>query len=216
MESVSPGSGSRPEAKPDREKLGVRGSDLLLAVFGHLRETKRITAILRAFARVRRTRKNVHLLIAGEFASRDLLRAVSGQLDSEGAIRAGYLEHDDFQLHAAATDVCLNLRWPSAGETSGIAIRLMGMGKCVVTTRCAETSAFPDGAVMRVDPGPSEEEMLTAFLFWLADEPQRAREIGARAARHIAEFHSVDRIGAEYWRAIDGCYHEGQRISAVT
>jgi glycosyltransferase involved in cell wall biosynthesis len=185
-----------------RERLGVRSSDLLFAVFGHLRETKRISTVLRAFARVRRERKNVKLLVAGEFASRDLALALAGELDAEGVIRAGYLPGRDFFLHAAATDVCLNLRWPSAGETSGIAVRLMGMGKCVVVTAGEET--FPEGAAIRVETGPAEEEMLAAFLFWLAANPGRAREIGARAAAHIAEFHAIGRVAAEYWRVITG------------
>jgi glycosyltransferase involved in cell wall biosynthesis len=198
-----------------RERLGLHASDLLCAVFGHLRETKRISTVLRAFARVRRERKNVKLLVAGEFASRDLRLALAGQPASEGVIRTGYLPAAEFWLHAAATDVCLNLRWPSAGEASGIGVRLMGMGKCVAVTRGAETSSFPEGAVIRVDAGPAEEEMLTAFLVWLADDPGRTREIGARAAAHIAESHTIDRVAAQYWRAIDDCYHKSKH-SAVT
>jgi len=199
-----------------RERLGVRSSDMLFAVFGHLRETKRISTVLRAFARVRREQTNVKLLVAGEFASRDPARALAGELDADGVMRTGYLPGHDFVLHAAATDVCLNLRWPPAGETSGIAVRLMGMGRCVVVTGGEETAAFPEGAVIRVEAGPAEEEMLAAYLFWLARSPGRAREIGARAAAHIAEFHATDRVAAEYWRAISGCYHKGQSSSAAT
>lgn len=187
-----------------RESLGVRVSDPLFAVFGHLRETKRISTVLRAFARVRKEQKNVKLLVAGEFASRDLALALAGDLTADGVIRIGYLPGKDFYLHAAATDVCLNLRWPSAGETSGVAVRLMGVGKCVAVTGGEETSAFPDGAVIRVAAGPAEEEMLTAFLFWLAANPARAREIGARAAAHIAEYHALPRVAAEYWRVLNG------------
>jgi glycosyltransferase involved in cell wall biosynthesis len=199
-----------------RERLGVRGADLLFAVFGHLRETKRISTVLRAFARVRRERKNVKLLVAGEFASPDLARALAGELGAEGVIRTGYLPAADFLLHAAASDVCLNLRWPSAGETSGIAVRLMGMGRCVVVTGGEETADFPEAAAIRVEAGPAEEEMLTAFLFWLASSPAKAREIGARAAAHIGELHAPGRVAAQYWRAIEACYHEGHSSSPVT
>jgi glycosyltransferase involved in cell wall biosynthesis len=198
-----------------RERLGVQGGDLLFAVFGHLRETKRIPAVLRAFARVRRERKNVKLLVAGEFVSGDLARALEGELTADGVIRIGLLPDREFHLYAAASDVCLNLRWPSAGETSGIAVRLMGMGKCVAVTEGEETAAFPEGAVIRVAAGPAEEEMLGAFLFWLAGDPGRAREIGARAAAHIASCHDLTRVAGQYWRAMGDCYHEGQSSSAV-
>ena len=199
-----------------REKLGLRTSDLLLGVFGHLRETKRISTIMRAFHRVRQERDNVKLLVAGDFASRDLARALDGELDAPGVTRAGYLPDADFWKYAAATDVCINLRWPTAGETSGIAIRLMGIGKCVIMTEGEDTGDFPEGSSIRVASGPAEEEMLTAFLVWLADNPGRAREIGARAAGHIREFHALNRVAAKYWRAMAGCSHKEQSSSAVT
>jgi len=198
-----------------RERLGVRPSDLLFGVFGHLRETKRMPAVLRALAGARRTHPAAKLLVCGDFASRDLPLALGEALHSEGVIRASYLSEHEFLLHAAAADVCVNLRWPSAGETSGIAMRLMGMGKCVILTAGEETAEFLNDAVIQVDAGPAEEEMLTAFLIWLADNPGKTRAIGARAAAHIRQFHSTQRVAAEYWQVLSGCYHE-KHSSAVT
>ena len=198
-----------------RERIGVRPGELLLGIFGHLRETKRIPVVLRALARARAAYSGVKLLVCGDFASRDLPLSVGEAIHSEGVIRIGHLSEYDFLLHAAAADVCVNLRWPSAGETSGIAIRLMGMGKCVILTAGEETADFPDDAVLRVDAGPAEEEMLTAFLIWLAENPGKTRAIGARAAAHIHKFHSLEHVGGEYWRVLSGCYHE-KHSSAVT
>ena len=198
-----------------RARLGVRPSDTLFAVFGHLRETKRIPAVLRALANARRTHPSAKLLIAGAFVSPELPLTLPNALNSDGIVRAGYLDDDDFLLHAAAADVCMSLRWPSAGETSGIATRLMGMGRCAVLTTGEETAEFPGDAIIRVDAGPVEEEMLAAFMIWLADNPDKRAAIGARAAAHIRQFHSLQRVAAEYWRVLDGCYHE-KHSSAVT
>jgi len=198
-----------------RGRLGVRPSEALFAVFGHLRETKGLSTTLRTFARARRDRPGARLLVAGEFASRDLALSLGDALNSGGIVRAGYLEEGDFLLHAAAADVCVNLRRPSAGETSGIAVRLMGMGKCVVVTAGEETAGFPEDAVIRVDAGPAEEEMLGAFMIWLAENPDKAWAVGARAAAHICEFHSLAQVAAEYWRVLSDCYHE-KHSSAVT
>ena len=41
-----------------------------------------------------------------------------------------------------AVDACINLRYPAAGETSGIAIRLMGIGKPVLVTDGAGVRAL--------------------------------------------------------------------------
>src|SRR6185437_9897437 len=105
-----------------------------IGVFGHLRETKRLQTVFRAFSRARRA-AGMTLLVAGEFASRDLERACAAEWTQPGIVRKGYLADREFWSHAASVDACVNLRYPAAGETSGIAIRLMGLGKPVVLSR---------------------------------------------------------------------------------
>jgi glycosyltransferase involved in cell wall biosynthesis len=189
-----------------RQKLGIGGQTFLFGVFGHLRESKRLAVVLRAFHRARAA-ADIALLVAGDFVSRDLERALEPQLRAKGIFRIGYTPERDFWLHAAATDACLNLRYPSAGETSGISIRLMGIAKPVVMSASLETSGFPDATCLRVDTGPPEEDMLVEFMVWLARFPEDARAIGERAAAHIRESHNPERVADMYWRVIRACYH---------
>ena len=102
-----------------------------------------MTAALRAFQKVRAERPNTAFLLAGEFVSPDLARAVDPWLRQPGVIRAGHLPEREFRRAAAATDACVNLRYPSAGETSGIAIRFMGIGKPVIVSSGEETARYP-------------------------------------------------------------------------
>jgi glycosyltransferase involved in cell wall biosynthesis len=190
-----------------RADLGLLPHTFLLGVFGHLRESKRLPTVLRAFERARRS-ADLGLLIAGDFVSPDLARALEPVLASAGILRVGYTQECDFWRYAAAVDACINLRYPAAGETSGIAIRLMGIGKPVIVTEAAETSRFPDSACVRVDAGVGEEEMLADYMVWLAQYPEDARSIGRRAAAHVHEFHTVERVADLYWRALQGCYHK--------
>ncbi|MEO8129407.1 MAG: hypothetical protein ABI822_20050 [Bryobacteraceae bacterium] len=174
----------------------------LFGVFGHLRESKRILPLLRAYRQVRRQTENVGLLVAGECVSSDLARAMAPLLDQPGIIRIGFTAETDFWHNAYSVDACVNLRYPAAGETSGIAIRLMGISKPVLVTRALETSRFPETACLRVDAGSAEEDMLSAFLLWLSRSPDHARRIGAAAAAHIREFHGLDRVAARYWATL--------------
>jgi glycosyltransferase involved in cell wall biosynthesis len=190
-----------------RSQLGVPPRTLLLAVFGHLRESKRLANVLRAFQQARPAAEMM-LLVAGDFVSSDLARAMQGRLIPEaGVLRIGFTPEQDFWRYAAAADACVNLRYPSAGETSGISIRLMGIGKPVLVTAGAETSRFPESACLRLDSGVAEEEMLSAYMAWLARRPDDAREIGERAAAHIREFHAPERVAGLYWQALQHCYH---------
>jgi hypothetical protein len=203
---------SQAEVTRWRAGHGIPPRTLLAGVFGYLRESKRLASILRALHRARRSAE-IALLVAGEFVSTDLARAMEPLVGSDPSIlRAGYVNERDFWMHAAALDVGVNLRYPAAGETSGIGIRLMGIGKPLLVTTGEETAAFPDSACLRVDLGEAEEEMLAEYLVWLARYPADARALGQRAAEHIREFHAPDRIAALYWRVLTDCYHKINRI----
>jgi glycosyltransferase involved in cell wall biosynthesis len=197
-----------------RAGLGVAPRTFLVGVFGHLRESKRLLALLRAFQRARRS-ADIVLLVAGDFVSSDLARSAEPLLRNDaGILRIGYLDEHDFWVCASAVDACINLRYPMAGETSGIAIRLMGLGKTVLVSAGEETSRFPEAACVRVDPGHAEEEMLVEYLVWLARHPEDSRAIGQRAASYIRQHHAPARVAELYWKALQDCYHKG--TSAVT
>jgi glycosyltransferase involved in cell wall biosynthesis len=189
-----------------RARMGLGGSTFLFGVFGHLRESKRLMPILRAFHQARQA-ADVALLVAGEFASSDLARSIEPLLHAPGIHRIGYLPDSGFWLYASAVDACINLRYPPAGESSGIAIRLMGIGKPVLVSEGLEVSGFPASSCVRIETGPAEEAMLAAAMCWLANSSSEARQIGLRAKKHITEYHSIDGIAQRYWSALADSYN---------
>ncbi len=182
-----------------REHLGVMPSTTLFAVLGHLRESKRLGSVLRAFDKVR-SDVRAALLVAGDIVSSDYERAIAPLLQAPGVIRLPALGERDWWLHAHAVDACINLRYPQAGETSGIGVRMMGIGKPVLVTTGEDTpSCVP------IDPGPAEVDMLAEMMRWLARFPDDARSLGAAARRHIREQHDPDHVARLYWQALEEC-----------
>lgn len=184
--------------KAGQTPVDTAGDHFLFGVFGYLRESKRLLQILRAFDEVHRTAPNTRLLIAGDFISSDLART-RNFLHRPGIIRMGYLTADRLLQMTAATDACLSLCFPAAGETSGITIRMMGLGKAVMVTSGLETSMFPEAACFRIEPGVAEQAMLSRYMLLLAMHPNLARETGRRAAEHISLNHSPERVAEQYW-----------------
>jgi glycosyltransferase involved in cell wall biosynthesis len=187
-----------------RRSLGVEDGTLLIGAFGHQRETKRLGVLLRAFQRVSQANAaaGAKLLVSGDFVSKTFESAIAPLLQQPGILRTGYLSEAGLWRHAAATDVCVNLRFPSAAETSGIAVRMMGIGKAVIFTDGAAVSRIPDNACLLVPVGVEEEEMLAGYLDWLAANRTAAAEIGQRAAAHIREHHAPEKIARQYWDAL--------------
>jgi glycosyltransferase involved in cell wall biosynthesis len=188
-----------------RSRLGISPGAFLFGVFGFLRESKRIMAVLRAFESVRREHSNTFLLLAGEFVSSDLERAVTPMLRRPGIVREGYAPEREFRRLASAVDACINLRYPAAGETSGITLRLMGAGKPVFVTSGEETARFPEPACIRIDPGPAEQDMLAHYMMLFTECPQAALEAGRQAAGYVRAVHHLDRAAGMYWNTL--CAH---------
>ena len=185
-----------------RQALGIRPAAFLLGVFGYLRESKRLPTVLDAFAALHREKPQTALLVAGQFVSSDLERAVQPLLSADGVFRRPHLREREFWLAASAVDACINLRDPAAGETSGIAIRFMGIGKPVLLTDGPECSRFPEGACLRIAPGASEFDSLLAHMILLTSMREVADTVGQRGAGYIQSSHRVEQIGTQYWQLL--------------
>ena len=182
-----------------RESLGLAPATLLIGTFGHQRETKRLSVVLRAF---QRADVDARLLVSGEFVSGTFENAIAPLLAHPGVIRTGYLPEPELWRYAAATGLCINLRYPSAAETSGIAIRMMGIGKPVIFTASEALTRIPGNACLRLEVGPEEEKALAGYIAWLVENREAGLEIGRRAAAHIARHHALEKIAQEYWNVL--------------
>jgi glycosyltransferase involved in cell wall biosynthesis len=186
-----------------RQSMGVAPGTLLFGIFGYLRETKRVVPCIHAFRRLHAVRPETALLIAGEVVSGDLSRLLAMEAAHPAIYRLGHLSDADFRVAAAAVDCCLNLRYPAAGETSGIAIRLMGIGRPVIATEGPETVDIPEAACLRVPPGEDEGAALFDQMALMAGFPEVRRRVGAEAAKHIRAHHALRNAANLYWQIID-------------
>lgn len=172
-----------------RAAVGIAPGDFAVATFGFLTESKRPGVLLSAFARLRREVPNARLLIVGEVSPHfDFERLFKPEM-REGVTVTGRLDLDRFLLYMQACDVAVNLRHPTAGETSGTVIRLLGMGKPLIVNDTGSFAEIPDDACAKVDLDDTEEDLLLAYLRRLArDEPLRLR-MGENARQHMAAHH---------------------------
>ncbi|MEO8100822.1 MAG: hypothetical protein ABI811_24210 [Acidobacteriota bacterium] len=182
-----------------RQTLGVAPRTLLVGTFGHQRETKRLAVLLRAFEAALARGADARLLVSGEFVSQTFSRTMEPLLERPYILCTRYLPEPDFWKYAAATDLCVNLRYPSAAESSGVAIRFMGIGKAVAFSSDPAIARFPDNACLRIDTGATEQEMLTGYICLLAQHREAAASIGRHAAAHIAREHDPEKVAAAYW-----------------
>lgn len=175
-----------------RATLGIPADAFVVASFGFVTPAKRIDVALRAFARLKREVPNAVYLLVGEVSPHyDFASLLTPALAARVTV-VGHTELDLFLLYMLAADVTVNLRYPSAGETSGTLIRLLGLGKPVIVSNTGAFSEIPDDCCARIDLDDTEEELLAAVLLRLAtDEPLR-RRMGENARAHIAARHTLE------------------------
>jgi glycosyltransferase involved in cell wall biosynthesis len=172
-----------------RRQLGIAADELVVSTFGFLTEAKRLPVLLRAFARLRgelpaERAARTRLQLVGEVSPHyDFDRVAAPELRA-GVEIVGRMALDRFLLHMAACDVAVNLRHPTAGETSGTLVRLLGLGKPVIVSRAGAFAEVPDGCCVKIALDEDEEDLLLATLRALADDPGLRKAMGDNARRH--------------------------------
>lgn len=143
-----------------RSRLGIGQEQRVIGFFGFLTSAKRAEVALEAFRIARRKDSRLTLLIVGEPAP----NIDPAMLSGEGIVTTGYVADEDFPLYYAVADRLVNLRYPSAGETSGTLIRAFDAGKPVAVSDYAQFAEFPDDCVFKVPLGGSEVDRLVEFF----------------------------------------------------
>ena len=178
-----------------REKLELSAEEIVISTFGYLRPSKRLHSLLEASRMLGVPHR---ILLVGDFVSYDYEAAILAEINEPPVTRLPYVAESEFWALVAITDICVNLRYPSAGETSAIALKLMAAGKPVVVTAGEEVSGFPRGSIIEVDPGEAEIEMLAHYLCALAADDEMREVVGQSAARYVVERHNVETVTKQY------------------
>ena len=195
-----------------RHELGVGEDALMVASFGHVTPIKRIEVGLRAFARLRRRHPAARYVLAGEISPYypELREIIAGPL-GEGVIVTERLAFPRMLELMEATDVAFNLRSPTAGETSAICVRLLGLATPVIVNEGGWFSEIPDGCCARVSVGATEEDELVAVLEVLAGDPALRQEMGRAAAVWAARTLSFEKAVDGYTAVLERAIHAGPR-----
>lgn len=181
-----------------RGRLGWTRGGTLAVSFGAIQDHKRPGPLLDGLALARSRGADLHLVLAGAPATErfDLLGRID-QLGLEDHVTiTGYLEEEAFQDWLSAADLCVNLRGPSSGGTSGGAARALAAGRALVLSDLPEWREFPDDAVRRISLGEAEVEELAAAFQALVDDPGARSEHESAARAWAVEVASWSLVGA--------------------
>jgi glycosyltransferase involved in cell wall biosynthesis/SAM-dependent methyltransferase len=187
------------DGTPYRRSLGLNGKTPLIGVFGFLKPYKRVREALRAFRRLLKRQPSARMLLAGEAHPELPLERIVLESELAESVRLmGYLPPEDLDGYMAACDIVLNLRYPTAGESSGTLLRALGLGKPALVSDVGAFSELPDSICLKVPVGELEEDTLIEYLEMLISRPDVALAMGNRARQWVREECAWDLVARRY------------------
>jgi len=142
-----------------RRQLGFAAGDRVVGFLGYVTAAKRPEVVVEAWSRARAIDPRLCMLVVGDPAPNIDL----SMFQRDGITFTGYAPDEEFPAYIAAVDQIVNLRYPSAGEASGILMRALEAGKPVAVSDYGPFAEMPDDCVVKI-PFDGEVEALTKFF----------------------------------------------------
>ena len=183
---------------PERARLGLGESEVVLMHLGFLTAEKGLIEILTGLAAAMRAGVPARLVLVGEGVGlEDVVAAAEAVGIGENVMATGWMASEAFPRVPAAADLGIVLRTPSAGETSAAAIRFLACGTPVAVGGEHQFLEWPEAAAPRITPGPSAPAELARLLAETASggEGWTRRRLAARASYEAA--HRPSEVAAQ-------------------
>lgn len=174
-----------------RKKFHIADDAFVIAMVGTITRFKRVEIVLNAFSIFKKSFPNAVLAISGTFADMGYYIEIQKIIEQDKyglSVRMfGYLEIEDLIKLILASDVCVNLRYPTLGEMSGIIPRIMGLKKPLIVSDIDSFSELPDTACFKVAVGDGEAIEIAALFRQLAENPETLKIMGQAAEEYVKD-----------------------------
>ncbi|MBI4320007.1 MAG: glycosyltransferase family 4 protein [Chloroflexi bacterium] len=188
-----------------RTSLDIRESTFVVGTFGLATPEKRLDVVLRAFARFHRSFPDSMQLIVGEIPPGNDVASLVRELALDDCVRiTGFVDKQSLHWHIQASDVCVNLRYPTCGETSGILLRCMAAAKPVIVSHVGSFAELPDGSCLKVFVDEEEIDGVAAALEHLAADGAERERMGRAAREYVRLEHDFAQTARGYVDFING------------
>jgi glycosyltransferase involved in cell wall biosynthesis len=170
-----------------RARLRLPSDAFLVGHFGFITRPKQPAAVIGGFERLIRVHPDARLVLTGaDHTGGGLDRLVHRHGLDGTVLKVGYVDLERFYLYLKAVDATVNLRYPSAGESSGTFARSLAEGRPAIVNDLGSFAEVPNDVALKVEIDGDQAEQVGAHLIRLASDPAFRAEIGSRARTYAA------------------------------
>jgi glycosyltransferase involved in cell wall biosynthesis len=190
-------SGGR-QGKSRRAQLNLPPEAVIFASLGQITSARQFELALATFDQLAQTLPHIYYLLVGEAGSDvDLDQLITNCGAAERVITTGYVNSaDEFIDWLATADIVVNIRYPTMGETSSVALQALAVGRPLIVYDHGSYAELPDAAARKVPP--LDQPALLATMSELAQLAVLRQEMGAAGAKFAAEYHTPAQAARHY------------------
>lgn len=173
-----------------RERLGLNPHGFVISTMGFVNRLKRLPSVLAAVRGLVDRGYPVELVIGGASLDPEVrVEERIAQLKLQEYVKqTGYLEECEFDALVHLSDVIVNLRCPSMGESSGTLIWAFGRGKACIVSNYQQFADLPDDVCWKADVDDGEVPQLVAMLEHLLRHPETRDQLGRNGQRWVRQY----------------------------
>lgn len=188
--------------KKYKEILNLNNDDIIISAFGHISESKQYDFILEALCKANLFKNNnIKLVFVGNFVSDIYKTKIENIIKkynvANDIITTGFASNEQYRHYLLASDIGINLRTDSRGETSRALLMNMAYGLPTIINDYASFSEIPDETACKVKLNSSEDFILK--LRSLIEEKNKREAIGKNAYNYIINGHNINNIANDYY-----------------
>lgn len=193
-----------------RKMLGIAEHAVVFCVFGFVGPSKLNHVVLRAFlASPLAQDAQVQLIFVGEndggTFGRDLNESIVQSGLRERIRITGWIDKATYAAYLQATDIAVQLRAGSRGESSGTVLDCMNYGVPTIVNAHGSLVELNKECVHMLPDTFSDAELIEAMVHLRQGAADRAR-LKERSLAHIRERHAPRECAQQYVEAIEGAY----------
>lgn len=173
-------------------------NEIVIGCFGWVNENKRPQVVIQAVRELRDKGYRIKLIFWGKSDLRvpNLIK----ELNMQKCIHvSGYLEKEEYEAALELTDIVVNLRYPSMGESSGTLCEAFKYGKPVIVSQLNQYNEYPDEVCWKVPICRQEKEVLAKYLEYLIENPDVRKCLGNNALNYAENVLNPEQIARMYY-----------------
>ena len=198
LHSSCSSSNSASEMLEARKQLNLPDDRTIIGSFGFANTQKRIQQIIQALEKVKKDGRQFMYVLVGEADRKNISKAVEEAGLSGDVIVTGFVSLCEFDLYLKSCDFCINLRYPTQGESSASLHRMLGMGKPAIVTDVGTFSDYPDDVVLKVRYDEHEVDDIYRAVSLLAGNRKELQKRGRAALEYARTYCDLEKNAKRY------------------